>query len=290
MSAGNRMVELGRVLATSVTATARAILANLGSLGNDDLDEQGDVANDQPMFTAPGLYCRPLGRVKKEDATGLSPAGVCEVVFIRSADEAFPVGYRDLRLSRVVNPIPGEVGLAQYQGGFFSMRPNADENGTNFLLYGARKDSGGTVVAASSIEINTTSATPQILLQHELGQTLALNKEGGVVLANAANDAYIEVKPDGIALNGNTQIVGAVRELTVGDPGTWQNVALAPDLVNYVQNAGPTIVALMTAINVLAPGTFTPAQIAAMTNAFAPYLGSATTTQSAILKASPFLP
>jgi len=241
------MVELGRILATSITSTARAILANIGSLGNDDTDEQGDVANDQPMFTAPGLYCRPLGRVKEEDATGLNPAGVCEVVFIRSADEAYPVGFRDDRLSRVPNPIPGEVGLAQYQGGFISLRPNADGDGTNFMLYGARKDSSGEVVSASSISIETASATPQILMQHELGQTLVLNKDGGVVLANAANDAYVEVKPVGVTINGAEVVITGGVVMGNSDPAATQFVALhnlveqiVGQLAGAILNATPT--------------------------------------------------
>lgn len=282
------MIELGRVLATSVTPTNRAILGNIGSLGDDNTGDQGDIGNDERFFTHP-VYCRPLGHVKEEDATPLNPAGVCESVIIRSADEVYPIGYRDLRLSRLVNPIEGEVGIVGYQGGFISLRPNADGDGTNFLLYGARRGTDGEVEAASSIAIDSTSSQRQILLQHELGQTLTLNKDGGVVMANAANDAWLEVNPDGISLNGNTAITGAVREVTVGDPLSAQNVALAPDLITFVQNAGPTLTALMTAVNVLAPGTFTPAQITAMANAFAPYV-AATTVQSTILKASPFLP
>jgi hypothetical protein len=283
------MIELGRVLATSITATARAILANIGSLGDDDAGDQGDIGNEQRTFTHP-VYCRPLGRVKEEDATPLNPAGVCEAVLIRSADEIYPVGYRDLRLSRLVNPIEGEVGLVGYNGGFISLRPNPDGDGTNFLLYGARRGSDGEVEAASSIAIDSTSSQRQILLQHELGQTLTLNSAGGVVMANADNNAWLEVNADGISLNGNTAITGAVREVTVGSPATAQNVALAPDLVSYVQNAGPTLLTLMGIINGLVPGSFTPAQITAMTAAIAPYLGPAQTTQSAILKASPFLP
>lgn len=220
------MIELGRVLATSITATARAILANIGSLGDDDAGEQGDVANEQPVFTHP-VYCRPLGRVREDDATPLNPAGVCEVVMIRSADEVYPVGYRDLRLSRLVNPIEGEVGIVGYQGGFISLRPNADGDGTNFLLYGARRGSDGEVEAASSIAIDSTSDQKQILLQHELGQTLVLNKDGGVVMANAANDAYVEVKPPGVTINGAEIVLTGGVVMGNSDPAATQFVALA---------------------------------------------------------------
>jgi hypothetical protein len=234
MTAGNRMIEKARVLATSLTNTARAILANLGSLGDDDTGEQGDVANDQPVYTHP-VFCRPLGRVKEEDATALNPAGVCEVIMIRSADEVYPVGYRDLRLSPLVFPIEGEVGIVGYQGGFISLRPNADGDGTNFLLYGARKGSGGEVEAASSIAIDTTSAQKQILLQHEDGATLVLNKDGGVVMANAANDAYVEVKPPGVTINGAEIVLTGGVVMGNSDPAATQFVALANLVLSELQ-------------------------------------------------------
>ena len=64
------------------------------------------------MFNGLGLYGRPLPPVAKVDATPNSPKGECEIMAWKQEDRTTPMAYRDLRLNAVVNPDPGELGLA----------------------------------------------------------------------------------------------------------------------------------------------------------------------------------
>ena len=194
----------GKVMTSRLAGTLKSVLVSL------ELLDAEDVSHDEPMMGVPGFFCRPRPPVSKEDETGLNPEGACEAVAIRVADQTIPIAYRDLRLSYVVNPNEGELGLAHYGGGFISLKLNTDEDGTNIVLYASRKDSSGAVVKASVISMDSTDGNQSVSIQHEYGQLITMTKEGKILLSNKVGDAYIELNDDGIFLNGNCYLNGSV--------------------------------------------------------------------------------
>jgi hypothetical protein len=100
---------------------------------------------------------------------------------------------RDLRLTKQVNPAVGAVGIAQYGGGFVEVSWNDDRDGSKVTLYGLRKLASGAPDKASVIQIDTSTANKAILILHESGATIAINKDGHVVISDPTGDAFMEV-------------------------------------------------------------------------------------------------
>jgi hypothetical protein len=193
-----------KVITTRLAGALKSVLASL------ELLDDADISHDEPMMGVPGFFCRPRPPVAKEDETGLDPEGACEAVALRVGDQTIPIAYRDLRLSSVVNPKEGELGLAHYGGGFVSLKLNTDEDGTNIVLYAPRKNSSGTVTNASCVSIDSTDGNQHICLLHESGASITLTKEGKILLMNKTGNAYVEINDDGIFLNGNCYLNGSV--------------------------------------------------------------------------------
>ncbi len=184
------VMNVGKLITTSLKGTRRAVVANV-----EGIDEE--TANDQPMYGAIGLVCRPLS----EDANGAA-----EVLSARMEDGLRPFAGRDVRLNGKVNPKDGEVCLVGYGGGFISLKMNATADGTDVMIYAPRPAAS----KASCISMDTSAANSHVAIMHDSGVSITLTKEKKIVLANAAGDAYIEIGDDGIVLNGNVRVSGAM--------------------------------------------------------------------------------
>lgn len=210
------LIAFGKVVSTELKGAAKAILANLSFLESED--GQPNTSSSEPMFGAGPLFWRPKPPVKASEASGLNPEGAAEVVAFRVGDETIIGPMRDLRLNAQANPKDGEVVLAQYGGGFISLKDNDDGDGTSIVIYGLRKTSQGVPDKASCIAIDTTSSNKSIVLVHENGQSITMNKDGGTVLASPDGQAYIELKNGSIVLNAANIVLNGGCLLGTNNP------------------------------------------------------------------------
>lgn len=253
MALGELVFAFGRIVATAVAGDLKSILVNIATMEDpEEAPLEADVSEREPMYGLPGFYCRPLP--PDDDA---AVPGHCEVVSIRVGDELIPYGYRDLRINAKTNPASGELGLAHYGGGFISLKLSNNDDGTAIGIYAPRGTDGAHMISLDPDEDNS-----HVVLMHEAGQSVTLTKEGSVVLANAAGDAFIEVHSGGISLNGNSAITGALRELSVGNPVAAEGLMMSVGMLAWITQVttflavlAPLVNAPVGPMNSLGPGS-----------------------------------
>lgn len=190
------VIALGRIVATRVAGTANAVLANLAMMEATVDDTEAETSTDEPMYGPLGFYSRPDAPVSEGMGAGNRPEGQTEVVGLRMGDHVLPIGYRDLRISAKVNPKEGEVGLAQYRGGFISLKTNATDDGTDVCIYSVHNTALGVPDKAHCLSFDSTTANSSVALVHSFGQSFCLTKEGHIVLANKQGSGFVLVKDD----------------------------------------------------------------------------------------------
>jgi hypothetical protein len=200
---------LGRVVATTLEGAKKALLANVEGI-------EGETANKQIVYSALGWFGRPL----PPDANGAA-----EVICIRVEDGLIPIAMRDPRLSERTNAKNGEIGIAQYDGGFVSLKRNADGDGTDITLYAPKADGS----KASVISIDTTDANSNVTIMHDSGVSVQLS-DRKIKLMNVAGNAYIEINDSGIVLNGNVRVMGSMIVGPVPIPVMLSTLAPAVNL------------------------------------------------------------
>jgi hypothetical protein len=200
---------VGRVVSMSLRGAKKVLVANIEGI-------DGESSTGQIVYGALGLIARAL----PADADG-----AVEPIYARTEDGLVPIAARDPRLSERTNPKDGEVMLVQYDGGFVSLKRNADGDGTDITLYAPKADGS----AASVISIDTSDANNNITLMHQSGVSMQF-ADGKVVIYNQAGDAYVQVDDDGITINGNVKVNGA---MVVGSPAGGLPVALAAPLTAW---------------------------------------------------------
>lgn len=245
-------IGFGRLVASEIDGTLKAILGNIRLLQLTDEDASPEESTSEPLFTGLGLYARPQGEQQAIGATGLHPEGVCEVVGIRMDDRFQPLAYRDLRLASQVNPGEGDVGLVHYGGGFVTLKWNTDEDGSNVMLYAPRKNAGGTVIKASCISMDSTDGNQHVSIMHESGASITITKDAKIVVSNKTGDAYLEVNDSAITLNGKAVIPGSA---VVGatDPASAQFVMLSTQMLVWIGQ----VYSCLSALNAAFPGIIT---------------------------------
>ena len=114
-----------------------------------------------------------------------------------------------------------------------------------FLLLDGDKGSAqlyipyGSPATASTIAIDVTTAgseSIQIVHGAGMGFTMTAGGKNDSILHNKAGDAFLNVNDDGVTLNGNTQIIGAVQLGAQTTPLDPPPVALCkyPDLMTWI--------------------------------------------------------
>jgi hypothetical protein len=189
MGAFDWTFTLGRVVSTVLEGAKRVLLANVEGI-------EGETSNKQVVYGTLGWFGRPL----PPDANGAA-----EVICIRVDDGLLPIAMRDPRLSVKTNAKDGEFGIAQYHGGFVSLKANATNDGTDVTIYAPKADGS----KASAISIDTTNANSNITIMHDSGVSVQL-ADGKILLMNRNGDAYIELNDDGIVINGNVNVNGSM--------------------------------------------------------------------------------
>lgn len=269
-----------RVMASSLAGASRAVLVNV-ERGDPAAPAELERAGECVSFGPLGVYGRPEPPTRS--ASGALVAGECEALCARGMDGFEPLVYRDLRITRRMNPAVGEVGITQYGGGFMSLRWDRDRLGTVVTLSAPRLDTtSGEVLTSHYLSMDPSNANNAIMLVHRLGTYLAMNKDGEAILASSDGKATITLKPGGqVVIGGQQSFLGGIL---AGNTNLAESVALAAAYQAAFEAALPIILAGATAANTLAPLSVTPVQIAELT---ARVLALPTLGKSTVVKASP---
>lgn len=184
-------------------------------------DEPGGPPFDsvQPL----GLVARPRDPTLGPDGQPVTGAGLL-IATDGASGEGFCIPTTDPRaLERV--PQVAKGGTCLYASGPKTSFHHLDgDNGSQqiIVLYGDNQDK------SLSITLSVDKAGKEnIRIGHGMGHAVLLNHQGKVILHNAAGNAYVEVGPDGIVINGNLKVNGSI---TGGNTPAAVPVALVTDL------------------------------------------------------------
>ena len=189
MGAFDQIAAFVRVLSSELLGTdfePAFSVAALGDFGDDgqpdDSDDVGEQATGQPGFGALGIIGRPL-----------APSGgiFAEAIALRVDGGLQPLGWRDLRLNRVLNPggsggtpAEGQLVFVGYGGAFLSHALTAAAVGSqraNISTWYVPFDfaSDGVPAKAHVVSIDPTPGNSSISLVHADGVRIDLTEDTG---------------------------------------------------------------------------------------------------------------
>lgn len=212
---GEMILRFGKAVSSAVkdNGVVTISIAGIGGLTDEDDDEAGEANPDADVFGGLGDIVRPLPPDKKtgDFAEKLS-------VKMHDDDDDTVISWRDLRLAKIFpNPKEGSIARSHYGGGFWAFdmtEGNAgDQKGSVYTLYVPYSFSGGVPAKAHAISIDAAQKTIQIV--HGSGLAILMSDDG-MLIKNAAGDAYIQLNAAGITLNGNLRVTG---QILVGQGG-----------------------------------------------------------------------
>jgi hypothetical protein len=196
----NHVVEFCKVIASSVAGTNGATLFNVaGIAGFEPGEDQGEQAHEQEVFQSLGVIGRPLPPEADLFAEALA---------VRTEDGLLPIGYRDLRLHRAVNPSgtpttprEGQTMFVGYGGAFLShsmtAEPTGSKRGNVTTLYVPYAfDGAGVPQKAHAIIINPSDDASSISLVHGDGIFFTLSEETGTgpgLLASVGGSTFLRM-------------------------------------------------------------------------------------------------
>lgn len=257
------VVAFCRLVTTSVSAATKAVLANLdlGDPGTDeDLGAVAEQSTEVPFYGALGVVARPRPATKD---------GQADAVCTRAGDAFVPIAARDLRLNaQFPSPKEGTIALVGYGGGFHSIE-DTPQHTSMHVIYVPYAYTGTTPGKAHAIILDPTTGNETISIVHGDGMSVLLGS-GGVVVKNAAGDAYVEVSAGGVTINGNTVVNGGA---TIGSPTGALPAAVAPSVIGYLS-------ALESLLSTIAGGTVPPS-----TAAVTAFIAAQAATKAAIAAA-----
>lgn len=271
----DRVLGFGRIILAALKGDMKAVLANVAEYDNDAGQPAGG-ANGQCMYGVAGAYCRPM----PPDARGH-----CEAIFMREADGATVVSSRDLRMTRLVGPEEGAVGIGHYAGGFVELSFDEAGTGTQLIMRASRCDGKlNAVEKAHMFIMNPKEGDASIQIGHYQGNAIVLDDPGNVTITDKTAKNMINVGPDGITISSDAGGMKFVGAALYGDPANAKKVVLYDQtdaILQQILIALSAISAQLMAVPTTGAGI--AANITAITNAVT-QLG--TIGSSANLKAS----
>lgn len=224
---GEMVVRFGKVLGSAVLGEGSVTLNIAGIAGLDgDGDDQGE-GNDQADLFGP---LGEIGRPKPPSTDGSHAEKVS--VKLHNDDDDTVFGFRDLRLNKLFpNPKEASIGRVHYGGGFWvfeeSSANSGDQKASVFTLYIPYQFSGGTPAKAHAFVFDPVQGTVALVQGDGVALTLGPT---GAVLKNKAGDAYLELNDNGVVLNGNVKVNGAV---SLGDVTANFPLAKSAELITW---------------------------------------------------------
>jgi hypothetical protein len=190
----DNVIQFVKVVGSAVLGPNSAVLHNVTGIGgfrtnaagevvsDDDGDDAGEQAHEQPVYSGLGVVGRPLPPDTR---------GFLEAMAARVDDGLETFAYRDLRINRALNPTSagtapaaGQVGIAGYGGGFASVRQASAESGSGtpdvFTIYVPYEFNGaGVPTKAHAIIVDPTPGNSSLQLVHGDGVFFTLSEDTG---------------------------------------------------------------------------------------------------------------
>lgn len=211
-----------RVVTSSIVGASKAILVNVergDPASPGDLERAGECVSFGPL----GVYGRP--EPPTPSASGNLAAGECEALCARGMDGFEPIVYRDLRITRRMNPSVGELGITHYGGGFVSLSWDSARSGT-LVSISAPHLSGDVVDESHYLSMDPSDDGNSVILGHRLGHMLSLNKIGEATLMSPDGKKWITVSDAGVDVVSDTGMAFA-GGIVAGSTDLAEPVALA---------------------------------------------------------------
>jgi hypothetical protein len=234
----DRVVAFVRIISAAAKGDKNAILANVALFDDDDGNPAGGQ-DEQPVYGAGGVYLCP----DPPDDDGVCAEGIS----LKEEDGCTIIAMRDLRLTKRIPSKVGSVGIAHYGGGFIDLSWDADHAGTQITILAPRLDGNGEIQASHGLLMDPTSGNASVILMHQLGNAVVLNKDGDAMLKSANGKTWISATNDGFAMSadGGIKFLGGV---IAGNTQTAKEVALHQQVLDLANQ----MVTLLTAL-ALAP-------------------------------------
>lgn len=263
-----------RVAASSLVGASKAVLLNLERSSGLDVEKSPEARSFGPL----GVYGRP--EPPTPSASGNLAAGECEVLCARSMDGFEPIVYRDLRITRRMNPAVGELGLTHYGGGFVSLSWDRARSGT-LVSISAPHLSGDVVDEAHYLSMDPSDDENSVALAHRGGHGLFLTKDGAAKLMSPDGRKWVEVSDDGVTVASDSGMAFA-GGIIAGSTNLAREAALHQEVLELAL----AVLAVVTPLSTLplTASAVTPALVTALTTKIT---ALATTGKATTLKASP---
>lgn len=220
-----------KIVASSLSDKAKAVLVNVSAFGDGDGDEDPDAEGspDEPLWGALGVVSRP----RKPSADGHA-----EAIAARSENGLRPIAARDLRVNKARGNVnEGAVGIAGYGGAFVSIDDAPSGGGSIVTVYAPYAfDGSGVPAKALTISLDTTKGGESIVVAHASGAAVVMTTTGELVLRSDTGKASIILKGDAVTINGGTISIlgnvtvggGPTTKITLGDATPGVAVPMLP--------------------------------------------------------------
>lgn len=248
----------------SDTARNGVVLLNVEKIAG------GESSAGEPTYATPGDIWRPL------DPTD---DGAAEAICAEASDGLPVIAARDLRIDAAAStPIAkGVRRIAWYRGVQISMSVAASGTGSVLQLY-VPFEHGSDGVPAKGHVMTFDPVTGAVTLLAASGAGVTLASDGSATVKSGDGENFVSVTNDGVTLSGDLRVGNS--NLVVGNPALAQDVALAQPSIDLHTIVGQIVTLLAAAVNGLAPGVISPAQLAQLGVALAPYLAGGATTRA----------
>lgn len=248
-------------------------------LANVEAFDGGETDTEAPIHGALGVVSRPLDPDEN---------GAAEAVCARSSDGLPVVAMKDLRIEQqsAVPLAKGTVRLAGYRGAAVSVSVAQSGTGSAITLYVPfEHDGGGTPTKAHVLTMDPTSGQENVVLGAASGAALVLAKDGSTTCRSGNGENFVSITNDGVTFSGDLRMPNS--NLVVGDPSLVKDVALAQPAIDAISIIGQIVTLLAGAVNGLAPGTISPAQLTQLGTAIGPYVTGGATCRAPRIQGQP---
>lgn len=205
------ILAFGKAVASTVNSKTGATLYQISGVGSmnpdaaDDgtgADEDGELIDEMPGFSALGVIFRQLGKTVVGGRTYET-----EVVCMRTSDGLVPIAWRDLRLHAAFPDglAEGQIAFAGYGKGFYSLSLTADGEANIHVIYCPYDfDSAGVAQKAHAIVLDPDEG---LSIVHGDGYAMTMSTSAGLVLRSETGEARIIMQGDTITHQASKHIL-----------------------------------------------------------------------------------